>query len=963
MNKYIILLLLSLVFSTVTAQNNETEQTEQALQILQQRGELVIKFNAATKAQINGDFGKFMSIDRVTELPGGQGYEVRAYMGQQGFQEFLTRQIPYVILPKSHDKALTMATTTAEMANWDRYPIYSVYEQMMANFASTYPNLCDIDTILSATPSGNYKILVAKISDNVTTAENEPQLLYSSSIHGDETTGYYLMLRLINYLLTNYGTDTQVTNLVNGAEIWICPLANPDGTYYNSSPVGSTLANSRRYNKNLKDLNRNYIDPQIGDPSNSGDFLNYPIQPETYAFMNFADKHHFNMAINFHGGAEVINYPWDTWATSENPNADAAWWERVCTNYITTARLINSSYMTDVVSDGVTEGGDWYTITGGRQDYMNYFKQCREVTIELDQDKTTPTENLNTKWNENYASLLNFMQESLYGVRGIITDSCSSQPIRAKVWVNSYDQANDSSQVYSGLPVGNYHKYMNAGTYSITYSAPGYKSKTINNVVLTNGNATTINVTLAPSGIPDAQFTINMINSCTGTVQFTNTSSGSTNFVWFFGDGNTSTQTNPVHTYLQNGIYTVKLRAINCKGKDSLVMTNYITIDMPVQPVVTDASKCGPGTLALSASGSGTVKWYDVPSGGNPIDTGNTYTTPSLANTTTYYVTNSITPPLEYVGKTDSSGGGDMYTNIAYYLQFDCTSPVILKSVKVYASTAGNRTIEVRGADGNPLSPAQSATINIPQGESRINLNFTIPTGSGLSLRCTTTPNLFRNSGGITYPYDLNGKITITGTNATSLRYYFFYDWEVQDANACESSRVPVVAAIYSEPAASFTDSTYGLNAEFTNTSTNTASCHWNFGDGDTSNLLNPSHTYPSYGTYHVLLTVYNGDCIDTVSQNVIIEPPGMPENSMFEFVSIYPNPARQSITLTPGKTTDGIVEIDIFSITGNRVFSRACEDFNHKVSIDVSSLSDGVYLLRLQSSDSRKYFKILVSE
>ncbi len=498
MKKYLTFILAAILSTGNMAQTYHTGRSEEAAQILENRGEVVVKFVVNQKSQINDDLTHILSIDHVKPISGGQGYQVRAYANQEEYEEFLTRNIPYEIIPKLTTKALTMANTLAEMANWDKYPTYSVYEQMMANFATSYPGLCDIDTILSPTPSGNYKILVAKISDNINSAEDEPQFLYTSSMHGDETTGYYLMLRLINYLLSNYGSDAQVTNLVNQVEIWICPLANPDGTYYMSSPPGSTVANSIRYNKNFKDLNRNYFDPLIGNPNNSGDFFNYPIQPETYAFMDFADAHHFNMGANFHGGAEVINYPWDTWETSENPNADAAWWERVCSDYVATARQVNSSYMTDTYADGVTEGGDWYKITGGRMDYMNYFKQCREVTIELDDDKTTQTQNLQGMWNLNYHSLLNFIEESLYGIRGIITDSLTGLPIRAKVWVNNYDQADDSSQVYSALPVGNYHKYLNAGTYSITYSASGYQSKTVNNIVLINGQATSVDVALSP---------------------------------------------------------------------------------------------------------------------------------------------------------------------------------------------------------------------------------------------------------------------------------------------------------------------------------------------------------------------------------------------------------------------------------------------------------------------------------
>jgi PKD repeat protein len=633
MRKYLFFLLTLLIYSQLPAQNTPVNQTQQAEQILQDRGEIVISFTVSDKDQINNDLTNIMSIDKVTEIPNGQGFEVRAYANEQEFQAFLTRNIPYTIIPKLSPKALTMATTVAQMANWDRYPTYSVYEQMMTSFASNYPTLCDIDTILSPTPSGNYKILVAKISDNVNTAENEPQFLFTSSIHGDETTGFILTLRMISYLLTNYGTLTKVTNLVNNAEIWICPLANPDGTYYNSSPAGSSISNSRRYNQAGIDMNRNYPDPRAGQHPDGGSWA-----AETQAFMTFATNHHFNMSVNFHGGTEVTNYPWDTWTTAGNPNADRLWWERVCTEYVDTTRLINAAYMTDTYADGVTEGGDWYVITGGRQDYMNFYKHCREATIELDVTKTTAVADLNNKWNENYRSMLNYIQESLYGVRGIITDSCTGLPIRAKVWVTSYDQTNDSSQVYSALPVGNYHKYMIAGTYSITFSATGYTSKTINNIVLANGAATVVNVQLVPSTLvnPDAQFTGTVTDACLGTATFTNSSTSSSSFMWYFGDGATSTLTNPTHTYASSGTYTVKLKAYNCKGSDSLVRTNYIIINLStVTPSVSISASattiCAGTTVNFTPTPTnGGTPTYQWKINGSNAGTGSTFSTSAL---------------------------------------------------------------------------------------------------------------------------------------------------------------------------------------------------------------------------------------------------------------------------------------------------------------------------------------------
>ncbi len=956
MRKIIFFLSVILFSVSMYSQNLTNQQLLLSGHSFDDHNSIAFTFAVASKAQINEDLTYIINIDNVKSLADGTGFQVTAYANQHQFEEFLSRNIPYTIVHKNVPKAMTMATTVAAMANWDAYPTYSVYVQMLSNFATTYPTLCVIDTIMASTPSGNYKILAAKISKNVNTDENEPRFLYSSSMHGDETTGLILLLRLANYLLTNYGTISQVTTLVDGAEIYLCPMANPEGTYYQSNPVGSTVANSRRENLSGVDLNRNYPDPRAGQNPDGN-----ATQPETQAFINFATTHHFNMSANFHGGAELTNFPWDTWVTSGNPNADDAWWRRVCTNYVTSARVVTPTYMSSTIASGVTEGGDWYVVTGGRQDYMNFFKQCREQTIELDNTKTTQTQNLNQKWNENYVSLLNYMQECLYGIRGVITDSCSGLPIRAKVFANGYDQANDSSHVYSALPVGNYHKYVNTGTYSLTYSAPGYTSKTITGITVTNGTASIRNIQLAPASSPDAQFTGLMTDNCAGIVQFTNTSAASTNFTWYFGDGSTSTATSPTHTYTTNGSFTVRLYATNCKGTDSLVRTNYIVINAVAAPTVTNASRCGSGTVDLSASGTGTINWYDAPINGNLVYTGTNYTTPSLSTTTTYYAVNSTVAPNEYVGKPDSIGGGMNYNSTTYYLLFDCTTAVNLKSVRVYASTAGNRTITLNSSGGAVLA---TTTVNVPIGDSRVTLNFPVQVGTGMSLRCTSTnPNMYRSSGGITYPYTLAGKISITGSSATgSIRYYFFYDWEIETPGGCASARIPVVATIYAQPVASFTDVVTSGLVTFTNTSTNGTTYHWTFGDGGISNAQDPLHNYGAVGNYSVQLIVLNGSCSDTITQQVSVTTVGISEN-MFSLVKMYPNPTQDNIHIDFGITSNVPITMNLFSMTGQLILSRTFANTSESANIDISSLTAGVYSIRLSTDTDQKYFKIFKAE
>ena len=352
----------------------------------------------------------------------------------------------------------------------------------MTEFADSFPNICKLHNL--GTLNSGRKILIVQISDNVGQRENEPSFLYTSSMHGDELAGYILTLRLIDYILNGYGNNQRLSTLINEIDIWINPLANPDGAYAGGN---QNINFATRYNANWIDLNRNYPDPQDGPHPDGNTY-----QPETNMFLGLADTVKFNMSANIHGGVEVCNYPWDTWS---NLTADDNWWQYVSNEYADSCQANSSNGYFDYLNDGITNGNDWYEVNGGRQDYMNYFNHCRELTLELSNNKIPNPNNLNNLWEANYVSLLNFMEQSLFGLRGIITDSLSGLPIKAKIEIVGHDI--DSSHVYSSLPIGNYHRYLIQGNYDVTYSKNGYHPKTINLTIL-NNNTTIKNIQLVP---------------------------------------------------------------------------------------------------------------------------------------------------------------------------------------------------------------------------------------------------------------------------------------------------------------------------------------------------------------------------------------------------------------------------------------------------------------------------------
>jgi hypothetical protein len=382
-----------------------------------------------------------------------------------------------------------MSDNIDDITDWDVYPTYDAYVNLMNQYAIDYPSICNL--VDAGNTVQGIKILLVKISDNVNDREAEPQFLYTSTMHGDETTGYVLMLRLIDSLLTSYGTNPRITNMVNNAEIWINPNANPDGTYHGGN---NTVNGATRYNANGYDLNRNFPDPVNGVHSNQ--------QQETAVFRNLAEQNNFVLCANFHGGTEVVNYPWDTW-TNGYPDyvshADESWYQFISHLYADTCQTYSPSNYMNGYDDGITNGGAWYVIHHGRQDYMNWFMKSREVTIEISDTKLLPPSHLPAHWEYNKRSFLNYIESILYGVRGIVTDT-ADHPLNAIVKALNHDTLN--STIRTDSLNGNYHRMLAPGVYSFQFSAEGHFPQTINNVIVNNFQTTVLNVQLIPNPVP-----------------------------------------------------------------------------------------------------------------------------------------------------------------------------------------------------------------------------------------------------------------------------------------------------------------------------------------------------------------------------------------------------------------------------------------------------------------------------
>jgi hypothetical protein len=467
----IILLLLPCIVLQSFSQNTDKDQLLRSMVSQYRQARVSIPFPGIK--EVNAISG-VVSVSSVSKK------SVEIVLSPLTVEWFISQKYNYVIKERTDIKDIMSSSDVKDAMEWDSYPTYLQYDSIMQSFPALYPSLCQIDTI-GTSIYGNL-VLVLKISDNPGNDEEEPETFYSSSIHGDETGGFILMLRLADYLLKNYGTNSRVTSLVNNLEIWINPLANPDGTY----GTGNIISSPSRYNANGYDLNRNFPDPETPGTVK---------QKETVDMMKFMRKHHFVISANFHAGDEVVNYPWDRWYWL---HADNDWFYYISRKYADTVHLYSvPGYMDDnvIFDNGVTNGYDWYKINGGRQDFVTWELQGREITIELDYNFVTPAANLNTLWNYNWRSLLGYIENALYGIHGLVKDSVTGNPVPAKIFIANYDK--DSSHVFSDTLTGNFVRLLYPGSWDLQFSAKGYLSKTVT-VVVTEGQKTDIIVEMAP---------------------------------------------------------------------------------------------------------------------------------------------------------------------------------------------------------------------------------------------------------------------------------------------------------------------------------------------------------------------------------------------------------------------------------------------------------------------------------
>ena len=304
------------------------------------------------------------------------------------------------------------------------------------------------------------------------------------------------------------------------------------------------------------------------------------------------------------------------------------------------------------------------------------------------------------------------------------------------------------------------------------------------------GNGATLNWTPSSSGFLPSSYQL-----------FFGTNNPPTNIVNGTIIGNVTTyNTGPLAS---NTTYYWQIVPVNIIGSNNTCTTahSFTTQNINITSTNSPVTSCL-NTATLTATGSGTLNWYNSSTGGSSLGTGGSYNA-TFSGNSTFYVGASTGSFTNYTGgKPTWDATCDYYYGYGtseYGLAFTASVPFTLNSVDVYVETTGSN-VRIRLQDGTGTNIGSVLIFSsLPSGLNTLPLNLSIPAAGNYRLVSMNSTYLGYDDNGCTtvsFPYTIPGVLSITsstdiyGTDVTE--YDYFYNWKITTGTSCECARVPV---------------------------------------------------------------------------------------------------------------------------------------------------------------------------
>jgi hypothetical protein len=482
------------------------------------------------------------------------------------------------------------------------------------------------------------------------------------------------------------------------------------------------------------------------------------------------------------------------------------------------------------------------------------------------------------------------------------------------------------------------------------YFTNGAANKFFNNAVEVGGSALTMFVSGSAIAFSDN-------NAFTGNTGFTWSGSHSD-----LASLTAATQMDSNSAWLTAGIFadSLTLRVCNDTLDGTGIDNAYYMMDLQGDPTIMGAYDIGADqfatamsfdagdTVGICAGGTATLEaWYFDTIVWNSTDTGNTYQT-SLPGAVTVvgmglcgpaYDTVVVAPapevdlPTSSIVCSDSNGVIDAGISGASYLW---STGETTQSITV--TSGGSYSVTVTSPEGCVSDDMTSASVSTP-----VDLDDSTP------LCGSTSATIDAGISGGTYDWstgETTQSITVTTSGIVSVT--------VTDADGCISSDgIDVVDVPF--PTADFTSNSLQYGVEFFNGSTGAVDYLWDFGDGNTSTVENPTHIYDwtndSAASYTVVLIASNDCGTDTVSYEVLAgSEVGFEELENGVGYSLYPVPAQTMLNLKLDNANSNTLEYQVFDVQGKVVAQRNVGEINGTFieQINVESFAPGIYMLQM---------------